>query len=364
MNTVCEINKCNGCMACTDVCPKDCITIQDDIYYYNALKDEKLCIGCHLCEKVCPRIHEADKEKPIMWHQGWAETEIRNGSSSGGAASAIIKNFIQQGGYVASCLFEDGAFIFDITNDLHRAKQFAGSKYVKSNPKGIYKKVESRLKTNKVLFVGLPCQVAGLKNYVRNQEKLYTIDLICHGTPSPQLLEKHLKEHSIDINDIKEIKFRNSINFGLFIDRKKICPEGMDDYMMAFLAAVDYTENCYSCDYSTFERVSDITLGDSWGTEYEKEEQNGVSLILVQTEKGKELLENADLCLKDVDIENAIEQNTQLRHPSELSPERALFLDNVVSGKRFSFATFLIFKKKVMKRNIKKVLVKLHLWNP
>lgn len=94
-------------------------------------------------------------------------------SSSGGVALAIISSFIQNGGYVASCLFKDGEFIFELTNDLEMSKKFAGSKYVKSNPNGIYLKIKERLKTDKVLFIGLPCQVAAVNNYIRIKKLIY-----------------------------------------------------------------------------------------------------------------------------------------------------------------------------------------------
>ncbi len=361
MNTVCELNRCNGCMACIEKCPVHCISIMDDIYSYNAVKDGSLCVNCGVCEKVCPRYTTVEKKTPYQWYQGWAENQIRISSSSGGAAAAIINRFIKMGGYVASCLFKNGQFLFEITNELKMAKRFAGSKYVKSNPIGIYKAVEERLKTDKVLFVGLPCQVAGLKNYLKNDDYLFTVDLICHGTPSPQLLTKFLKEHNIDIDAIEDIKFRDSISMGLVKNGVKICPEGTDDYLLTFLAAVDYTENCYYCDYATFERVGDLTLGDSWGTEYHDEEKNGISLVLVNSDKGEELLRDTGMTLLDVDIEKAVAENHQLRHASILKPARGKFLGMVTSGKPFSYAAFMLNKKNVLKRNVKKVLIALHL---
>lgn len=364
MNTVCDINRCNGCMACIEKCPKKCISINDDIFSYNAVKDESICVNCGICEKVCPRNKKVEKKKPYEWYQGWAEDKIRKSSSSGGAASSIIRSFINDGGYVASCLFKDGQFLFEITNDLEYAKCFAGSKYVKSTPVGIYKAIEERLKTDKVLFVGLPCQVAGLKNYLGDIENLYTVDLICHGTPSPLLLEKFLSEHKIDIGDVSDLKFRDSISMGLLVNGKKICLEGTDDYLLTFLGAINYTENCYHCDYATFERTGDITLGDSWGTKYQEEEKNGISLVLVNSKKGKELIRDSEMTVMDVDIDKAVAENHQLRHPSILKPEREKFLRSIISGKSFADATFMIYRGIVLKRRVKKVLLKLHLWEP
>lgn len=361
MKTVCELNKCNGCMACSSVCPKQCITVKDTINAMNAEINETACINCKLCERVCPNITKPEKNKPIEWKQGWAEKDIRSKSTSGGAASAIIKSFIQSGGYVASCLFKEGQFLFDTTNDMEVAKRFAGSKYVKSNPEGIYKKVQERLKTDKVLFIGLPCQVAALKNYIKNQENLYTVDLICHGTPSSKLLEQFLSERRYKLKELKDVKFRTKTDMGLSVDGERIYLSRVtDDYLCAFLESIDYTENCYSCQFASLERVSDITLGDSWGTEYKEEEKNGISLVLIQSEKGKELVDKSGLELKDVDLDNAVANNHQLSHPSILSPKRDKFLNMIKTGKSFKKATFAVLPKMVIKQKIKLVLIKLH----
>ncbi len=361
MKTVCDLNKCNGCMACSSVCLKQCITIADSINSINAEIDETVCINCKLCERVCPNVTKPEKTSPIEWKQGWAEKDIRNKSTSGGAASAIIRFFIQSGGYVASCLLKGGEFAFELTNDIEIAKKFAGSKYVKSNPEGIYKKVQERLKTDKVLFIGLPCQVAALKNYIKNQENLFTIDLICHGTPSVKLLDQYLDERGYKLKELKDVKFRTKTDMGLSVDGEKInLSRVTDDYLCAFLESIDYTENCYSCQFASLDRVSDVTLGDSWGTEYKNEEKNGISLVLIQSEKGKELVDKSGLELKDVDLDNAVVRNHQLSHPSILSPKREKFLNLIKTGKSFKAATFAVLPKMVIKQKIKLVLIKLH----
>lgn len=362
MKIVCQKNECNCCMACTSICPKQCITVKDTIDSMNAVINESVCINCKLCERVCPNITKPEKNAPIEWKQGWAEKDIRSKSTSGGAASAIIKFFIQSGGYVASCLFKGGKFVFELTNDMEVAKRFAGSKYVKSDPEGVYKKVQERLKTDKVLFIGLPCQVAALKNYIKNQDNLYTIDLICHGTPSVKLLDQYLNERGYKLEDLKDVKFRTKTDMGLSVDGEKInLSRVMDHYLCAFLESIDYTENCYSCQFASLERVSDITLGDSWGTEYKDEEKNGISLVLIQSEKGKELVNNSKLVLKDVDLDNAVANNHQLSHPSILSSKRDKFLKKIKDGKSFKFATFTVLPKLTTKQQIKLVLINLHL---
>lgn len=360
MKTVCEVNKCNGCMACSSICPKQCITIKDSIESMNAEVDESLCIDCKLCEEICPNVTMAEQKKPIEWKQGWADEEIRSNSTSGGAAFAIIKSFIQSGGYVASCLFKEGDFSFDITNNEKVAKKFVGSKYVKSNPNNIYKKVQEKLKTDKVLFVGLPCQVAAMKNYIKNHDYLYTIDLICHGTPSMKLLKKYFSECDYEIDKLNDVTFRTKMDYGLCIDGKKISPPRViDEYLCAFLTAIDYTENCYSCQFASTERVSDITLGDSWGTEYKEQEKNGVSLILIQSHKGQEMLSGSGIVLKAVELDRAISCNQQLSYPPVMTATRKRFFGLINKGKQFKKAAFICLPRLVIKQKIKLILLKL-----
>lgn len=362
MKTVCEINTCNGCMGCVDRCPKQCISVKDDMQTVNALIDEEKCINCGLCKGVCPNITKPELKEPIIWKQGWAYDDVRKDSTSGGVAALLIKSFLESGGYVASCLFQQGDFLFEITNDVAIAKRFIGSKYVKSNPQHIYKKIAKRLETDMVLFIGLPCQVAALKNYVKNQEHLYTVDLICHGTPSIKMLDLFLKEKDVDIHSLRDIKFRTKTDMGLINDGKKLTPDRViDDYLCTFLESINYTQNCYSCQFATLKRVSDITIGDSWGTEYREEEKRGVSLILVQSDKGKELLSGCEMELKTVDLNKAIENNHQLSHPSILSSKRKMFFHMLETGKSFRWATFCVLPKLVIKQRIKYLLSRLHL---
>lgn len=358
MKTVCELNMCNGCMACVEKCHRNAITIKDDLKYYNALIDTKKCVDCGLCTKVCPRENDNDMSKPKWWYQGWADSEIREHASSGGAASAIIRAFIKNGGYVASCLFDSGKFVFEVTNEMAVARKFAGSKYVKSNPEKIYGKIQSLLKANqKVLFIGLPCQVAAVNQFIKDKTNLVTADLICHGTPSPYLLKKCLQEYGHDINTLTDINFRIKSLYELNRDGKPIAAfHTMDNYLIAFLHSYDYTENCYSCKFATLDRVSDITLGDSWGTELSGEVKNGVSLILCQSEKGKELIESAGLNLLDVDINNAISHNEQLNKPSKCSKSRDQFFENYNRYNNFGKALVKTAPGIVAKEKVKSIL--------
>ena len=366
MKTVCEANKCAGCMACKNICAKNAITIVDNISSYNAVINEDLCIDCNACKRVCPQNNPPSLTYPIEWNQGWAEDEnVRLKSSSGGLATAISKAFIENGGVVYSCTFNNGEFIFDKTEKLEDVEKFVGSKYVKSNPHDVYKKIKEDLKNGgKVLFIGLPCQVAGLNNIIGKiyKENLYTIDLICHGTPSPKVLDIFLKQYGVSLSKLKDISFRSKAKFQIYGDYKGIITKGVTDrYSIAFLNSLTYTENCYSCQYATINRVSDLTLGDSWGSELSEEEKSkGISLALCQTPKGKELLTITKLHLENVDLEKAIESNHQLSHSSNKHEKKDTFFSNL-DKLSFNKLVFSLIPKQCLRQDIKQFLIKTHI---
>lgn len=366
LDTVCKKDMCTGCMACIDSCSKKAIQIVDSLKSYNAVIDKSKCIDCGVCSKVCQVNNPLDLKKPLYWCEGWSNSKsIRSTSSSGGYAQAIEKAFVRNGGWVCSCLFVDGCFRFALVNHEEEVEQFAGSKYVKSNPTRMYKAIREKLKTgDKVLFVGLPCQVAALKAYLHNNERnLYTIDLICHGSPSPSILELFLNDFGYSLNDIEKISFREKNRFQLSKHNASFTvPVVTDSYTATFLKSTIYTENCYSCPYATINRVSDISLGDSWGSEQPKGvTEQGISFALVQSEKGMELMHTSDLHMLEASLERAVEFNHQLRHPSVKPQERDAFFESLNRGKGFRYAVRKCYPARYYKSAIKTLLYKMRI---
>ena len=364
MNTVCPVDQCTGCRVCEAKCPKNAIRLVDMLDKVYAEINEEQCIHCGLCERVCPNHNLVQKNEPIEWHQGWAnDTEIRKTSSSGGIAAALTQSFIESGGYGCSCYFDKGEFAFYTTNSVEEACRFAGSKYVKTNPINAYNDVQKLLqKGEKVLFVGLPCQVAALKNSVpkSQQDNLYCVDLICHGTPSLELLKNFLKQHGVDIASLDDIRFRTKGKMGLNV--KSVAMEGtVDRYLISFLNALNYTEGCYNCQYACRPRVSDITLGDNWGTELSGELPKGLSLILCMTEKGQKLLADADVNLVDVNVEKAVAENGQLNRPCAKPANRDKFFTAIKNGANYDRLVLKFFPKQSVRQIIKGVAIKLHI---
>ncbi len=365
MKTVCESRKCTGCSACSAVCPTKAITMKETFEYCWAEIDEQKCIRCGKCERVCQVHNSTQLQNPVLWHQGWAKEEaVRVEGSSGGVASALAEGFIALGGEVCTCAFKEGEFAFIFASNRETLKETKGSKYVKTNPRLAYAEIKNKLTSGKqILFIGLPCQVAAVKNYVGNllAKNLYTIDLICHGTPTQETLAVFLKQYGYDIASLKDISFRRKDAFGIHTGFKSLSQFGVrDPYTIAFLNAVNYTENCYSCQFAQIKRSSDITLGDSWESDLaDDEKKKGVSLILTQTEKGKELLDATDLCLLDVELDKAVRANHQLNHPSLKPTEREKYLQLLKDGKSFNATVFRCYPKQYVKQRIKSLMIKL-----
>ena len=364
---VCEKDQCTGCMACINICPKNAISIKDNICSYNAEIEETKCIKCGVCHRICQNNYKVVFKAPQYWFQGWAQDSVlRNGGSSGGVASAIISGFIKSGGYICSCILKNGEIGFELTNNLNYISRMSGSKYVKSNPQGIYKQIKVLLKTGKmVLFIGLPCQVEAVKCFVGDslQEKLYTVDMICHGTPSPKILDIYLRQHGKSLKTLSDIKFRKKSQYGLSDGLIPVTKSGMQDtYLMAFLNGTSFTENCYSCKFARTDRVSDLTLGDSWNSQLDYlEVKKGISLILSQNEKGKYLLEIGNIHLEKVDVENAVANNGQLKHPSVKPIEREKFMRAIKRGKSIDATVMRLLPKIYFRQLAKTILIKLHI---
>lgn len=364
MKTVCKVDQCAGCMACVDTCAKSAIKIVDDLRAFNAVIDEGKCVGCNACYHVCQINNVPDLFPQIKWYQGWALDEaIRSRGASGGVATALALSFVRKEGVVCNCVFEDGDFIFQFAHSEEEVLRASGSKYVKSNPRGCYKKIKALLQhEKKVLFIGLPCQVAAVKKYVGRKyfENLYTVDLICHGTPSRNLLDQFLEEKGYNLGLVQDLGFRNKIQYKLAIQGKPIMPAGMKDaYILSFVNGLTFTETCYSCHYARTERVADVTLGDSWGSELEESVQKkGVSLVLCQTPKGVGIVEDSNLNLLPVDLKSAIAGNDQLNAPAKRPVNRDSFFDGISTGKRFSTMVGMCYPRQYGKQQIKYLLIK------
>lgn len=334
MNNIETVGKgCCGCRSCEQICPLKAITFQENEEGFLYPTVGTSCISCGKCLKQCPintRIKHAENTR------GYAASlknrEALMNSSSGGVFYALAKMVLDKNGVVFGCA-EDvpGKPNHVFVSSMDQLPRMQGSKYVESYIGSIYSNVKSALDSGKiVLFSGTPCQVAGLNSLVGNRERLYTVDIICHGVPSRKLYQKYLSYVEAKRNTpVIRFSFRSkhkhqwSLTYLIEYSNKK-CEEhiaSLSPYYSHFLKAYNYRESCYSCPYASRERPGDITIGDFWGIEAIDESMfcpDGVSAVLVNTAHGQRLLDesSAELLLYEVNKEDIIKHNGQLRNPA------------------------------------------------
>ena len=336
---ICSRDKCTGCMACFNICPKSCISMRPlKLAHLYPDVNQDLCIDCQMCKKVCPQNNRQNTHYPITAFAGWhSDREQYLTSTSGGAAAALAQTIIRDGGVVYGCSSETGLKFRHIrVADLKSLIKLKGSKYVQSYIGHTYREVKKDLKDSlTVLFIGTPCQCAGLKSYLgKNYDNLYCVDLICHGVPSQKLLTKHLMKVSGGKADYVTFRKGNDMALRVFDKSgKKIYYSNVwnnrykDVYYNTFIDGYTYRDSCYTCAYANPERCSDATVGDFWGLSdtVEHDSINGCSCILPITEKGYELIRKSELILIERPVMEAVEGNSQLRHPSRKTRRICIF---------------------------------------
>lgn len=337
-------SKCYGCRACEQVCPQKAITMEanDEGFLYPVLK-ESLCVKCGLCAKVCPHDNPgAVPDAPLkVFAAQYNKREVLEESSSGGVFSAVADYVLQESGAVSGSVFDDHfRAIHLVTDNPQIVEKMRGSKYVQSDTQSTYPEIKVRLNRGQfVLFSGTPCQVDGLKKYLGSDyKKLVTIDLICHGVPSPDLLDKYLKEKEKKQGRISDLKFRNkrrngwcaqgSITYhrGKTHKVRTISPYNSSYYNFYFANNINRM-CCYSCKYSSVRRVGDISIGDYWNIGEilpDIDSRNGISALLVNSESGLRLIETlrTKILLYDTDLISAVSGNGNLAKPSDLPASR------------------------------------------
>ena len=342
---VCDAEICTGCKACSLRCPKHCIEMKIDADGFRYAEiDEKSCVHCNVCKTTCPAIHKQVGHASVAAFAFQAtenERAVQKESASGGAFYVLAQTVLSQGGVVYGCAWGENFQVQHICvkelNELYRLQK---SKYVQSDTMETYIDAKHRLQNGQtVLYSGTPCQIAGLKSFLqKDYSNLVTADIVCHGVPSQKLFDDYLSYRIAKGKKLlTKFEFRTTNPLRPKCDgcewwtkkgKEYVKPLiwQNDSYYWAFMHGVTYRPSCYKCQYANRIRVSDITLGDFWGTERisdQYDDSYGVSLVLINTAKGKEWLEIANMadCLA-VNIEDACSTNGQLNHPSDCSPKR------------------------------------------
>ena len=303
--------QCTGCMLCVEVCPYHAVRCSDKAkngYYYSVI-DQTKCMDCGLCKSKCPQcrngLYTINGKDPVVYLAWARDSDIRRSSSSGGVFSVLAEYFLSIGGVVIGAAYNVDFSVSHIAvesrDDLHRLRL---SKYVQSDTSTIWKKVKQYVNSNRpVLFSGVPCQVDALNCYFDElPDNLYTIDLLCHGVPSPVLWQEYLASIRNKWGEqITYINYRHKSGFGWtqrkvaigFQDgRMYLSTKSEDPFARLFLEDIAIRESCFECRYSDKKRVSDLTLGDFWALENStiKNKEQGLSMMLCNSIKGQDLL--------------------------------------------------------------------------
>lgn len=302
-------SECTGCKMCADLCPTQAIGFQtDDAGFWYPKVDGNKCITCRLCVNKCPIIGKRTPierlQEQLIYEAHHKDVGIKSKSTSGGAFYALAETIIEMEGAVAGCTYS-GDFKSAhhvITYDMQGLEPLIGSKYFQDDTAGIYQAVKQELERHRpVLFAGAPCQVAGLYQYLgNNNENLYTTSFICKGINSPKAYRAYLDELEQKYkSSVKYVHFKNKkqgwTNLGVLIEFEN----GKSDYtnkknnpfINGYVNGNLYIRDCcHHCKFKSLPLVSDITYGDFWGIKTSQENlKNGMSIILINSAKGQTL---------------------------------------------------------------------------
>lgn len=336
MIEITDKSKCSGCSACYSICPRNCISmIEDEEGFLYPKINKDTCINCGMCEKVCPLEEKNNKKNSVVYSciiQN-KDKDILRQSTSGGAFTPIAEYVIEQGGVVFGVEMDNDFFVNHIKVDsIEKLALFRSSKYVQSYIGDTYKDAKLELDKGRfVCFSGTPCQIQGLKNYLRKDYRnLITVDVVCRGVPSPGVWKKYsnfLKEKG----KIKEIIFRDKelgyqySTMKVEYEDGKIERNGIesDQWLRMFFSGMILRPSCPTCNFRSIERSSDFTIWDCFNVSdltRDLDETKGATRMLIHTEKGMRLFNSvkdtfniADVSVDVVSagIEGTVLENTK-----------------------------------------------------
>lgn len=346
---------CCGCSACYNICPKDAIKMTADRegFLYPEI-NQYLCINCQLCKKVCPVINEKElknKAEGDFYLAIHKSNDVLKNSTSGGAFTAVSDIFLKENGIICGVDFDDSfCVVHKMTETREERDRFRFSKYVQSELGDIFTQIRKELIAGrKILFSGTPCQCAGLKAYIGNtplKKNLYICDLICHSIPSPFIWEefkKILEKENGGILD--EVHFRtkkldwsrsSSNKSFLFSTTEMDGVQGDERFYKMFFGLLSISRpSCSACRFTDTHRVSDITIADYFGIEEfapEKYDKRGLSLVIVNNEKGEEILNKmkTDMEMEKRKSSESVKHQQRLSYPISYPENREEFWDNVI----------------------------------
>lgn len=382
MPTLATNQYCVGCTACASSCPQKCISmIPDDYGFLYPYVDGNKCKKCGVCETVCPLLHtrkHTNYERTAFAAYS-KDDYIRANSSSGGIFTEIARSVIQRGGVVFGAAYGDSFNVVHICVDNEsELDKLRGAKYSQSDLNNTFQNIRDRLSNRQlVLFTGTPCQVAGLKSFLNKEyDNLLTIDFVCHSVPSPLAWSQYLQyraemdncgELPKDINLRSKLtgwshyQYSNELVYG---DSNVYSVKSNESlYMRLFVDGYISRKSCENCKFKGYSRVSDITLGDFWGIwdiAPEMDDDKGTSVVLIQSARGAEIIENIKdkLVVEAVTLEDAAKYNQAMLKVAQPTEYRTEVLACIKKGD-FNKCEKLISVQKngIIKKIIKRIML-------
>lgn len=375
---LCEKKMCTGCGSCLSVCPLNCIRMKSDKegFKYPEI-DMDVCVSCRMCERTCPVLN---KDELCDENEAFAainhNDSVRSASSSGGVFHAMALAVLRQGGYVCGAIYDEDFQVKHVVSDKKQMiDKMLGAKYTQSNPWECFKKIKQKLEDNKkVLFVGTPCQVAGIRKYLQKEyDHLLLVDFICHGVPSPMIWKHYVEERQkldSDGSELLNVELRNKesgwsrYRYAVKFSYKNHTPyfneQSNDTYMRGFVNNLFLRPSCSTCCFKGINRYSDITLGDYWGIwkQYpEFDDNKGASVIIIHTDKGKNMWGRVsdEFTKFPVDIKKALEENPSAFYSSKPHKNRDAFFKHYKCNK----SVIRQIEKKLVQKNRKQRIVQI-----
>ena len=325
MPTLADNRTCTGCLACVDTCSKRAISSHyNDEGHLSYIVDDSLCVDCGLCEKRCPVVSDnrygRNNLQESTPYAAWSKDKhLRPTSSSGGIFATLAKYVISNGGIAIGASLQNNVVRHIYIDKIEDICKLQGSKYTQSNTEGIYKLTWNKLQEGRdVLFSGLGCHIAGLLSFLADKKfegHLYTVDLICGGVPSRFIIDRYL-EMNPDVKEIAGFRNKGKYEFSIIdkIGVNRVVPISERPFpLCGFYTELTNRYSCYDCKFNGAHRKSDLTIGDYWGdTDYPEQHAQGISVVVVHSEKGKEILEKSEIEVHEIEWDNFLMHNPRM----------------------------------------------------
>ena len=347
--------------------------------------DENLCTQCGLCVRTCPSLSPKFYKSIKCFGAKHINKQEQLSSTSGGFAAALSDYVIGKGGVVYGVALDDVKYVRTVRiNSRADLPKLKGSKYVQTDPCETFRQAGADLKYGLfVAYFGTSCNIDGLRHYLLckniSTSNLVTIDLICHGVPSPQIFEDYI-DYLSKRKPVNNFYFRTKAKgwgFGsktfspsvCYSDGENVCDKPITlAYQQLFFSNNCLRPHCYECPYAQMGRAADFTIADFWDDKKNRPDLyscEGTSLLMVNTNMGlglvNKLYDSIDLwkITKDEAMQPCLIRPTCSNQRRQEFWEFYLLRGFDAAYKKYFGDSKYVITKKIVKQIVKRVLRKL-----